>query len=176
MAYLREGDPIPETGKGSKLGPKMAKFVDEFMIDRNGAEAVKRAGYQTKHKNAARIAAELQNHPLVKKEIEKRMDDETKKAEIRADYLKEKLMEIIEATQTSNPTAALRAIELAGKTLALWRDRQEITGQDGEAIRLEERRIEQEIADVTSQLTRLAKRGRADNVVDINEQRSESGS
>lgn len=79
--------------------------------------------------------------------------------EIKADYLINKLINIIEATEDDNPQAALRAIELAGKSIALWKDRQEITGADGEAIRVQEQKIEREVNDFKSRISSIAERG-----------------
>jgi len=133
----------------------MRTFVDEFMISKNASDACVKAGYKTK--NANRMGAELMNHPLVAAEIEKRMEDQSHKAELRADYLINKLVEIIDNPE-ERTSDTLRAIELAGKTLALWRERQEITGADGGAVELEQKKIDEDAADFTRQLSRLARR------------------
>ncbi|QDP56988.1 MAG: putative terminase small subunit [Prokaryotic dsDNA virus sp.] len=155
MAYLPKGSEPPTTGKGSKLSPKMRAFVDEYMITQNASEACVKAGYKTK--NPGRMAAELMSHPLIEREIEKRLEDRTNKAELRADYLINKLVEIIDNPE-ERTSDTLRAIELAGKTLALWRERQEITGADGGAVELEQKKIDEDAADFTRQLSRLARR------------------
>ena len=46
------------------------------------------------------------------------------------------------AEQDNNLTAVLRGIELAAKNLGMLRERTEITGKDGEAIRYEETKNE----------------------------------
>ena len=102
------------------------------------------------------------NHPLVIEEIQRRLDRRSekaeKKAELTADYLIAKLITIIEdATEAEKTTDRLRAIELAGKAIALWKERQEVTGADGEAIRIEQERKET-VADFTSRISRLVKR------------------
>jgi hypothetical protein len=60
----------------------------------------------------------------------------------------------------------LRAIELAGKSIALWKERQEISGPDGEAIK-HEQHIKESVADFTSRISSLAKRGGQTNVVEF---------
>lgn len=173
MAYLKKGQEPPKTGKGSKLSAKMRAFVDEFMVTQNASEACLKAGYKTK--NPTRLGAELMNHPLVATEIERRLEERSDKAELRADYLINKLVEIID-NPDERTSDTLRAIELAGKTLALWRERQEITGADGGAVELEQKKIDEDAADFTRQLSRLAKRAGEGEVVKFPEPGSESKS
>lgn len=161
MAYMRKGQTPPEKGKGSTLSPKMRSFIDEYMVSQNASEAVLKAGYKTRNQN--KMGAELLRHPLVSEEIERRMAEKQEKTELRADYLVNKLINIIENGEEKT-SDVLRAIELAGKTLALWRERQEVSGPDGRAIELEEKKIEEDAADFTSRLSRLAKRAGAGGV------------
>jgi len=107
-------------------------------------------------------------HPLVAEEIERRMKEKQDKIELRADYLVNKLINIIESGDEKT-SDQLKAIELAGKTLALWRERQEVTGADGAAIEMEQR-IAEDAADFTSSLSRLIKRessGNEDKIVPL---------
>lgn len=154
MPMLGEGDEPPAKGRGSKLTPKMESFVNEYFIDFVGSEAVLRAGYKTK--NPALIAARLLKHPLVAKAIAERKAERKEKSELKAEYLVEKLVAIIDDNEEKT-SDQLKAIELAGKTLALWRDRQELSGPDGEAIRMEEQKTEQEAKDFMSSIDRLSK-------------------
>jgi hypothetical protein len=77
-------------------------------------------------------------------------------------------MNIIEDTQADNPQACLRAIELAGKSIALWKERQEISGPDGEAIK-HEQQVRENVADFTSRIASLAKRNGTSNVLEFPE-------
>lgn len=162
MAYLTLGSELPTKGKGSKLSRKMELFVDEYLVDLNATQAVLRAGYKTNNPN--RIGVELLRHPLVIKAIEAVTAKRRERMEIKADYLINKLINIIEATEENNPQAALRAIELAGKSIALWKERQEITGADGEAIRIQEQKIEREVDDFKSRIASIASRKPAGGV------------
>lgn len=155
MAYLKRGSEIPEKGKGTKLSAKMQLFVSEYLVDLNATEAVKRAGYKTK--NPKNIGAELLRHPLVKAAVDEALGKRIEQNEIKADYLINKLINIIETTESSNPQACLRAIELAGKSIALWKERQEISGPDGGAIQTEQK-LKQDVESFTSSLSRLARR------------------
>lgn len=153
MAYLTMNSEIPVKGKGAKLSTKMLRFIDEYFVDMNGSEAVLRVPYKTTNPN--RIASELLRHPLVSAEIRKRMDKKLELNELKADYLVNKLVAIIEAPGQKTADV-LRAIELAGKSIALWKERQEITGADGGAIRTE--KVRQEADEFTNAIAELAKR------------------
>lgn len=153
MAFLKPGTPIPTKGKGSKLSGKMKLFCEEYVIDMHASNAVVRAGYKTDNPN--RIGTELKNHPLCVPYIEELLKPRRERMAFSADYLLEKLMNIIsdESIRTSDQ---LRAIELAGKSIALWKDRQEISGVDGEAIKMEQlQRVEEDIDEFTNQLQKL---------------------
>jgi phage terminase small subunit len=163
MAYLRKSSGVPKKGKGARLSPKMQRFIDEYFVDMNGAAAVLRAGYKTS--NPPQLAAELKNHPLVSKEIERRQAELSDKTEIERDYLLAKLVEVIDSSQEKT-SDKLRAIELAGKAIALWRERQEISGPDGESIKMEQK-TEQNVSAFKSKLDRLARRAGTGEVTEF---------
>lgn len=172
MAYLK-GDAVSQGTKGKKLTPKMVSFIDAYFgaANFNAGKAYELSDYSSTTLNQATIntnAAELMAHPLVRKEIERRQALRTEKSEVKAEYLINKLMQIIEAEQERSPQSALRAIELAGKSIALWKERQEITGADGEAIK-HEQHVKESVADFTSRISSLAKRNGTDNVVEFPE-------
>lgn len=157
----------PGRGKGSKLSVLQSAFIDHYMVTKRGTEAIILAGSRTK--NPARAATEMLNHPLVKAEIERRRDVLADKSIMTIEYLAQKLLDIIQREEEENPTAALRAIELAGKHLGMYRDRQEISGPDGAAIQMEQKTRENAEA-FTAQLKKLAKKTDASedsNVVDF---------
>lgn len=149
--------------KGHKLTAKMISFIDCYMVSSNAVQAVKDSAYRTA--NPKDMAAQLMGHPLIVEEIKKRMAARSVKAEIRADWIINKLIEVIENPEVKT-TDMLRAIELAGKSIALWKERQEISGPDGEAIR-HEQTIKENAADFTSRISGLAKRSATNNVVDL---------
>lgn len=164
MAYLRKGDPIPEKGKGSKLSAKQSLFVDEYFVDLNASAAVLRAGYKTNNPN--RVATELLNHPLVLIEIEARQAERRERLELSADYVIHKLIDIVERTDKANPQAALRGLELLGKTLGLYREKQELSGPNGNPIEYEQR-IREDTAALEGAIARLAESGGKGNVVSL---------
>lgn len=154
MAWNKDYVP-PKKGKGAHLTDLQKRFIDEYMVDFVGADAVIRAGYKCSPQNAKRQATELLNHPLVRRYIDERMAEKREKNELSADYVIQNLIEIAEHTKTGNPTAALRALELLGKNLGLFKERQEISGPDGEAIKMEQK-VKENVQDFTSKLARLA--------------------
>lgn len=171
MPFL-SGDTIPAKGKGSFLTPKQAEWLDLYMIHKNATTASELSSYSTT--NPARHGSELLHHPLIKREIEKRLAQRSMKAEIKAEYLISKLMQIIERDGDEKTADILRAIELAGKSIALWKERQEISGPDGEAIK-HEQHVKESVADFTSRISSLAKRAGTDNVVELPVRSREGG-
>lgn len=160
MAYRKKGQE-PTNGKGYKMTHKMEAFVDEYLVDLNASQACVRAGYKTKNPN--RIGAELLRHPVIAERIEERLAEKRERNELSADYVLDKLVAIVEATDKSNPQAALRGLELLGKHLGLYRERQEISGPDGEAIKMEQK-VKENAADFTSKLSSLVKRSGTDGM------------
>lgn len=157
MAY--EKNPINRGAKGTKLTPKMISFIEAYFGDAmfDAAKAYKLSMYQDNGIHNKVRAYELMKHPLVDAEIKRRMLERAEKSELTADYLITKLLSMIEREEVSNPQAALRAIELAGKSIALWKERQEISGPDGAAIQ-HEQRIKESAVDFTNKLESLASR------------------
>lgn len=150
------------------LSPKMIEFVDLYMLHGSATKAVQEGTYKTN--NPHRQGVRLLSHPLIREEITKRTAARSKKFEVTADYLVDKLQAIVQRTEEDNPQAALRAIELLGKTIAIWKDRQEITGADGEAIKLEQK-IKENAADFTRRISGLAQRAGSANVVEFPDKR-----
>ena len=169
-----------------KLTGKMMSFIDAYFGEANfnARKAYDLSAYESKSTSSTtinKIVAELMLNPLIIAEIKRRQEIRQERSEVTAEYLVQKLLEIIETEQQENPQAALRAIELAGKSIALWKERQEISGPDGEAIK-HEQHIKESAADFTNKLQSLASRnpGANDpsgtsNVVGFPDRRAEGG-
>lgn len=163
MAYRDYRDNRESLGyKGRKLTLKMHSFIDAYFGEANfnALEAMRLSDYKcTTPASIDQTTAELMNHPLVMEEIKRRTALRSEKSEIKAEYLLNKLIQIIDDVSDQEKTAdKLRAIELAGKAIALWKDRQEISGPDGEAIR-HEQHVKESVAEFTTRIETLAKRG-----------------
>jgi phage terminase small subunit len=146
----------PLKGKGSKLSTKMNMFVEEYFVDLNASAACLRAGYKTKAPN--RLAGKLMSHPLVKEAINGRKKERIEETRLSAEYVINKLIAIADKQEEINASASLRALELLGKHLGLYRDRQEISGPDGEAIQVQQEQIRQNVDEFTRSIERLASR------------------
>lgn len=168
---LTQDDIPPEKGKGSKLTTKMENFVNEYFIDFNASQAVLRAGYKTTAPN--RLASKLMKHPLVAAAIAQRKEERQEQFELTAEYVITKLVAIADKNEDTNAQASLRALELLGKHLGLYKDRQEISGPDGEAIQMEQK-VKQNVDEFTRRIAGLAKRNGEGNVVEFPERRGES--
>lgn len=156
MPHVRTGNPRGRP-RGRKLTVKQSSFVDHYMTLGVASKACLAAGYNTI--NPVRQGTELLQNPAIKEEIERRRVARMEKSEVTVEYLTQKLLEIIAKEQDENPQAALRAIELAGKSIAMFKERQEISGPDGEAIRINEQRVQEEADAFKSRIASMAKRG-----------------
>ena len=84
--------------------------------------------------------------------------------ELTSDYIIGRLIALAEnATREGDQ---LRALELLGKTMALFKERQEISGPDGEAIK-HEQKVREDVADFTRAIAKLAERNRKAGVVEV---------
>lgn len=166
--------PTPGGGtnhKGNVLTAMMLGFIDLYMVHLNGTKAAELSAYKTN--NPSRLARRLMAHPLIIAEIKKRTEARQLNMEIKSDYIVNKLIQIIDDGEEKTGDR-LRAIELAGKTIGIFKDRQEISGPDGEAIRTEQ--VTKENADAfSSRISGLAKRSGTSNVVSFPDGSGESG-
>lgn len=139
--------------KGDKLTDKQQMFVREYLIDLNATQAAIRAGYSPK--TARQIAEENLSKPYIAEEIQKANAKRLQKAEISADWVLSRLKEIAERCMQAEPvliregnewvesgeykfdsSGANKSLELIGKHLKLFTDRQEITGADGGPLQI----------------------------------------
>lgn len=170
---IKDGRTESRAYTGRKLTPKMRSFIDAYFgaANFNALKAIELSDYNCTTKYSIhQTSAELMNHPLVKAEIDKRMAKREQKSEVKAEYLINKLLEIIDSSDEEKTADRLRAIELAGKAIALWKERQEVSGPDGGAIQ-HEQNVKESVADFTSRISSLVKRGEASNVVSIADRR-----
>lgn len=163
MAYQKAPNAYPLKGGEKSLTHKQQMFVHCYLATMNASQAVLDAGYKTKNPN--RIGTDLLRHPVVRRILDEEMAKRREKMEFSADFLLTKLMKIINDSETKT-SDTLRAIELAGKSIALWKERQEISGPDGGAIEMEQR-LKEDVADFTSKLSRLAESAGAGTVAKL---------
>ena len=116
-----------------KLTDKQKMFVKEYLIDKNGTQAMIRAGFS--EKTAAETAYEYLRKPHIAEAIQKELDKLAEKAEFTAQDVLETIKDIVVANKDNNPQVALKGCELYGKHLKLFTDKIEHTGKDGQELK-----------------------------------------
>ena len=139
------------------LTVRQRRFVEEYLVDFDGSAAVLRAGYNTKYAN--RLAYEMLQHPGIRAAIDAVTLARASESTLKPDYVINKIRSTIEkAEQANNHNAVLRGCELLARSLGMFVERKEISGPNGDAIRLQQ---VQEAADAfTSAISGLIERGR----------------
>lgn len=136
------------------LSDRQKLFCEEYLKDLNATQAVIRAGYDTKYPN--RIAFQLMENPAVRIAIDGLRAERSKGTDVTKDYVLRGITKAIrQAEEAGNHNATLRGLELLARHLGMFIERTEISGPDGEAIKMEQR-TKQDVADFTSRLSRLA--------------------
>lgn len=123
------------------LTPRQRAFAHEYIVDFNGSAAAIRAGY-------AKPYADRQAHALMKHEGVAFLIDHlvqstaSKVAIIDKEYVIQGIVSILNK-EAARDGDKLRGYELLAKHLGMLVDRTELTGKDGEAIKLEQQTQEE---------------------------------
>jgi phage terminase small subunit len=143
------------------LSERQRLFCEEYLVDLNATQAVMRCGYNTKYPN--RIAFQLMENPAVRIAIDALRAERSKSSDITKDFVLRGIEKAIAlAEKNNNLNALLRGYELLARHLGMFIERTEISGPDGDAIRMEQK-IKEDVADFTSTIARLADRKREGN-------------
>lgn len=138
------------------LSEQQKRFAEEFLVDLNATRAAVRAGYKTK--TPGRIGYQLMENAAVRIAIDALRAERSKGSDVTKDFVLRGIQAaIVKAEESNNLTALLRGYELLAKHLGMFIDRTEISGPDGDAIKMEQK-IKEDVADFTSAITRLARR------------------
>ena len=90
---------------------KQERFVSEYLLSGNAAEAVRRAGYQTRY--PSEIGYGLKRHPKVRAALIEAQEARARRLEIQADLVASKYMELMErALDAKDFETALEALNL----------------------------------------------------------------
>ncbi len=117
------------------LTDRQAQFCREYLIDLSATHAAVRAGYSKKTAN--RIGPKLLNKPAVAAEVERLKAAREERTDLSADWVIRRLQQEAQGLgRTSSHSARVRALELLGKHLGLFKDKLEVTGKDGGPIQL----------------------------------------
>ncbi len=140
----------------SALTVRQRRFAEEYVLDFNGSAAVIRAGYSPNHSD--KQAYVLLQHKGVARYVDNlTRSKEAKIMSITPEYLIQRLMEVMNRPGIRTADE-LRAIEMSMKHLGMFVDKTEITGRDGGAIEVEQRKISEEADRFTQMLENLRKR------------------
>lgn len=140
----------------NSLSEKQKRFCEEFLTDLNATQAVLRAGYNTKYPN--RVAFQLMENAAVRIAIDGLRAERNKSSDVTKDFVLRGIQKAIRlAEESGNTNAQLRGYELLARHLGMFVERTEISGPDGEAIKMEQK-IREDVADFTSTIARLAER------------------
>ena len=127
------------------LTDKQAKFVDEYLIDLNATQAAIRAGYSANR--ASEIGYQQLQKTTVQEAIAEAMDNRSKRvqrtdddvmrdlAAIRADAMQIVHDKDGNAVMLDKPSA-IKTLELEGKHLAMWTDKQQLSGDVGLTVKV----------------------------------------
>jgi phage terminase small subunit len=141
------------------LSGKQVAFCEEYLKDLNATQAVLRAGYNTRFPN--RIAFQLMENPAIRIAIDALRAERNKNSDVTKDFVLRGIQKAIRlAEESGNLNALLRGHELLARHLGMFVERTEISGPDGEAIKMEQK-VKEDVADFTSRLSRLAAVGGA---------------
>jgi phage terminase small subunit len=114
------------------------RFIEEYVVDCNGAQAAQRAGYSPN--GASVTASRLLANANVRAEIEAKLNEKAERTELTADEIINGIRDTVRRCEGPGrqfqPSAALKGYELLGKHKKLWTDKVEVTGLDGIADKL----------------------------------------
>ncbi len=125
------------------LTAKQARFVEEYLVDLNATQAAIRAGYS--QKTAQAIGTENLAKPVIKEALSARIQARSARTEItqdlvltdieliKRDAMKDKVDQGGNITMV-NHAAALKACELQGRHLQMWKDSMAVTGPGGSPL------------------------------------------
>lgn len=120
------------------MTPRQSRFVDEYLCDLVASKAAIRAGYSSRR--ASEIGYQLLQKTTVQDAITERMNARAQRTGITQDKVLADL-EAVKQDAMSKATdkagnvvmashaAALRALELQGRHLGMWKDRLAVTGE-----------------------------------------------
>lgn len=132
-------------GLRDALTVRQRRWCEEFIVDFNAAAAARRAGY--KAQQIDRQAYQLLHHPgctayreYLEAEARKNIEGDV----VDKEYVVKKTLDgISKANDTNNLTAYFRGLELLARHLGMFVDKTEISGPDGEAIKIEQQAKEE---------------------------------
>ncbi len=126
-----------------------------MLIDPKQGEAALRAGYSPN--TASKIAYQLMENQAVRLTIDYLRAQRAKNSDVTKDFVLIGIQKAIrKAEEDGNHNATLRGYELLARHLGMFIEKTEISGPNGDAIRMEQK-VNQDANDFASRMARLAK-------------------
>lgn len=144
-------------GRNGKMTARQVRFVEEYLVDLNATAAYQRAGYKSSEEAARRNAARLLTKDDISQAIQTALAERSARTEITQDYVLTNLKEIVERCMQRAPVVdrhgrqiyddegnavwafdaknANRALELLGKHLGLFVEKQKVTLDGGVEVK-----------------------------------------
>lgn len=142
----------------NSLSDRQRVFCEEYLKDLNATQAAIRAGYASK--NAKQAAYQLMENQAIRIAIDGLRAERSNHTDVTKDFVLRGIQKAIRlAEDAGNLNALLRGHELLARHLGMFVERTEISGPDGEAIKMEQK-VKEDVADFKSAIARLAARGR----------------
>jgi len=136
------------------MPPRQRAFCREYTLDYNGKEAAIRAGYASRF--AQQTAVNLLLYRGINRLIEIYTESKAQKiTAVNPDWVISKITEIV-TNDDARHGDKLRGLELLAKHLGMFIERTEISGRDGEAIKIEE--TKQQASEVARRVREMGKK------------------
>lgn len=137
----------------NKLTDKQKAFCEEYLIDLNATQAAIRAGYS--EDTAKQQGSRLLTNVDVQEYVSELQEERSNRVQLDADYVLQGLLDLhkicigekeitvtdadgsLTTTKVFKEAGANKALENLGKHLKLFTDKSEITGKDGEPLKIE---------------------------------------
>ena len=98
---------------------KQERFVSEYLLSRNAAEALRKSGYQTRY--PSEIGYGLKRHPKVRSALIEAQEARARRLEIQADLVASKYVELMErALEAKDFETALQALNQLCQRLRIF--------------------------------------------------------
>lgn len=132
------------------------RFCEEMVLDpRQQSDAAKRAGYS--EKTAVKQGYQLMENQAIRLVIDYLRAQRSKNSDVTKDFVLVGIQKTIrKAEEDGNHNATLRGYELLARHLGMFIEKTEISGPNGDAIRMEQK-VNQDANDFASRMARLAK-------------------
>ena len=137
------------------LTPLQIRFCEEMVIDPRQGDAAIRAGYS--EATASKQAYQMMENQAIRIVIDYLRAQRSKNSDVTKDFVLIGIQKAIrKAEEDGNHNATLRGYELLARHLGMFIEKTEISGPNGDAIRMEQK-VNQDANDFASRMARLAK-------------------